>query len=366
MDPLYLLTSDGLKRRRGLLVACESLAKLAPSTMRHIQAILAAMALTFAGSSCATDRQVIAQASDTHRQLAPTVLEDPELATYLQTMGRRIVDAARDLDAQGFGPKSHRKEDDAWMFSDQMEFHFVNSETLNAFTTGGTHMYIYTELLRTCRTEDELAAVMAHEYGHVYARHVHQGMNRQYVALGGAAAAGAGGYLLGGEKHGTEYATAAVGLGLAAGQFLNMGFTRDDESEADELGFAFYTHAGWDPNRFGDFFQQLIDKGLETKSEMMSDHPSLGSRVSAAKQRAAALPPDAKNQRKAPVADSARFQALQQRAATLAKTMPTDPKLQAAKVLLAAVPSCLLPQDQPEQKAAQQKLRDAIQASNGP
>lgn len=334
--------------------------------MRPIQPFFVALALAAVGTSCATDRQVIAQAADTHRQLEPAVIDDPQMAGYLQSMGKRIVAAGKKADARGVGPESHRKEDDAWMFSKQMQFHFVNSDTLNAFTTGGTHMYVYTELLRTCQSEDELAAVMAHEYGHVYARHVHQGMNRQYLALGGAAAAGVGGYLLGGKEHGTEYGAAAAGLGLAAGQFLNMGFTRDDEAEADELGFQFYTRAGWDPDRFGDFFQRMIDMGFETKNASMSDHPSLASRVEAAKKRAAALPPQAKNWRTAPVADAGEFRALQQRAVALAKTMPSDKSLQAAKVLLAAVPSCMLPEDQPEQKAAQNRLREALAVGSKP
>src|SRR5690349_5772910 len=206
--------------------------------MRNIQSLLGILTFTVVLGACATDRQVIAQASDTHKQLEPAVIEDRALAGYIQTMGRRIVDAARALDAQGFGPDSHKKEDDAWMFSDQMAFHFVNSETLNAFTTGGTHMYIYTKLLTTCKTEDELAAVMAHEYGHVYARHVHKGMNRQYLALGGAAAAGIGGYLLGGEEKGQQYGTVAAGLGLAAGQ-VDRKSTRLNSSHV-EISYAVF------------------------------------------------------------------------------------------------------------------------------
>ncbi|HUR29672.1 MAG TPA: M48 family metalloprotease, partial [Planctomycetota bacterium] len=298
--------------------------------MRKIHSLLAVFALAISSVACATDRQVIAQASNMHQELEPAVIEEPQLANYLQTMGRRVVAAARELDSQGFGPKSHKKEDDAWMFSDQMSFHFVNSDTMNAFTTGGTHMYIYTKLLSTCTSEDELAAVVAHEYGHVYARHVHKGMNRQYLALGGAAAVGVGAYLLGGEK-GEQYAPQAAALGLAAGQFLNMGYTRDDESEADKLGFAFYTRAGWDPDHFGDFFQRMVDMGLDTQPEMLSDHPSLASRVEDAKKRAANLPASDRNRRKPPVADEAKFHALQQRAVALAKTMPSDKSLEAAK-----------------------------------
>src|SRR5262245_55640030 len=146
---------------------------------------------------CASDKSVISQANQVHDGLKPAVMDDPELTQYLQSVGDRIIASARKLDAKNYGPDSHRSEDSKWMYSQDMKFHFVNSKTLNAFTTGGEHMYIYNELFQQCRSEDELAAVMAHEYGHVYGRHVQKGMNRQYVQLGAAAAAGAAGYAAG-------------------------------------------------------------------------------------------------------------------------------------------------------------------------
>jgi predicted Zn-dependent protease len=327
---------------------------------RHLSLVLLLPLL----GACASDKTVIAQASDEHNQLAPAVMNDPELKQYLQQIGERIIAAAKELDAQHYGPKSHFKEDSNWMFSNAMEFHFVNSDTLNAFTTGGEHMYVYLKLLETCRTEDELAAVMAHEYGHVYARHVQKGMDRQYYMIGGALVAGAGGYALGGKEHGVEYATAGAGLAYAGGQFLGLGYTREDEAQADELGFVFYTHAGWDPKHFGDFFQQLIDMGLDTSSDTTSDHPTLKSRVEAANKRVSQLPPEAASWRKPPIADAAKFAQIKARAAQVAKTMPSDKSLETAKTLLSAVSSCVTPVDQPDQKAARAKIKKAIDEEN--
>jgi predicted Zn-dependent protease len=314
--------------------------------------------------ACATDRQVISQAADEHNQLAPAVMNDTELKHYLQEIGDRIVASAKELDSQHFGPKTHFSENSDWMFSNEMEFHIVNSDTLNAFTTGGTHMYVYLKLLETCRTEDELAAVMAHEYGHVYARHVQKGMDRQYYTIGGALLVGAGGYALGGKQHGLEYATVGAGLAYAGGQFLGLGYTRDDEAQADELGFAFYTHAGWDPKHFGDFFQQLIDMGLDSKSDTTSDHPTLKSRVEAANKRVAALPPEAASWKKPPIADPSKFAEIKARAAQVAKTMPSDKSLEVAKTLLSAVSSCVTPEDQPDQKAARVRIKQAMDEEN--
>ena len=99
---------------------------------------------------CATDQSVISNANQMNTQLKPAIIEDPELAGYLQKVGDRIIGSARDLDKQGFGPASHKKESATWMFDKGgMQFHFVNSQTINAFTTGGNHMYIYTALFQT-------------------------------------------------------------------------------------------------------------------------------------------------------------------------------------------------------------------------
>jgi hypothetical protein len=143
--------------------------------------------------------------------------------------------------------------------------------------------------------------------------------------------------------------------------FLNMGFTRDDEDEADALGFEFYARAGRDPARFGAFFQRLADAGYDTTPEMLSDHPSLRSRVEAARVRAARLPPEASSWRRPPVADAARFEALKRRAAAVASSMSRDQSLDAARTLLSAVGNCLVPVDQPEQLRARARIQAALE-----
>src|SRR6478752_3868427 len=125
------------------------------------------------------DQSVIASAEQFNTALQPAEIQQPDLNSYLQTIGGRIVAAAKESDARGYGPKSHKGKDD-WMYQN-IEFRLVNSKTLNAFTTGGHFVYIYNELFQLCQNEDELAAVMAHEFGHIYARHVQKGSNRQTV-----------------------------------------------------------------------------------------------------------------------------------------------------------------------------------------
>lgn len=320
----------------------------------------------FAGG-CANDQRVMAQAGQVHTGLQPAVITDPELDRYIDTLGERIIVAAKEVDRDSKGRKRGGSgEDDSWMFSDRMKFHFVNSKTLNAFTTGGEKMYIYTGLLQQCRTEDELTAVMAHEYGHVYAHHVQGGMNRQLALMLGAGALGAVGYAAGGKESGAQYAQYGAGAGMAMGQLVNSGFSREAEAEADEVGFRFYTRAGWDPQRFGDFFKTMAKQVGKQGVNPASSHPTLASRVEAAERRARQLGPDARAYRREPVADAGQFRALQERALRVGQSMPDDQSLQKSKQLLQALPrSCLLP-DQPvppDARRAQEALVEDAEKS---
>jgi predicted Zn-dependent protease len=339
--------------------------------MRRLQRIapvlLPALALLSLGGGCSvSDKTVIPQARQFHTSIEPAVVEptnDRVLADYIQEVGDRIIAAAADYNRRRGGTKENRKEDSRWMFEPgTMRFHFVNSKTLNAFTTGGEHMYIYTELFRACKNEDELAAVMSHEFAHVYARHVHAGMQRQQWLAGGSVAAMVAGYAAGGE----QTAAYAGGLTGAALNFAGMRYTRGDETEADKLGFIFYCRAGWDPERFAGFFQTMIARGLDTTPEMASDHPSLKNRVTATRDRVSRLPPEARDWRRPPVATEAEFRRLQQRADAVAAKMPSDKSLAQTQELLAAVSrSCLTPRDNvnlPDQRAAQRELVSELEA----
>jgi predicted Zn-dependent protease len=326
-----------------------------------------ALTLTFVLAGCAvSDRQVIEQADQAHSGLQPAVVRDPELADYIQRLGDRIVEAAREADRNRVGPDAHFKDEDRhWMFSDRMQFHFVNSETMNAFTTGGEHMYIYTALFRACEDENDLAAVMAHEYAHVYGRHVQKGTQRQYGVIGAALAAGAAGAFIGGKENAAQYGTLGAGAAAALGQVAGATFTRRDEAEADKYGFLFYTHAGWDPMDFGHFFQIMIDRGMDKGVAFLSDHPTLASRVDAAREHARELGPDVDRYRRPPVASTGRFRALQDQAARIARTMPNDTTLAQTRELLQALPrSCLTPAVQEDQVRAAKRLQQDLEAQD--
>ncbi len=330
------------------------------NTLKTLIVLLFASAFAGLLGGCASDRAVVQQANEFDTTLEKAVIHDPQIESYFQRLGQRIIDGAKASE-----PDAVNKEENAWMFKN-MQFHLVNSKTLNAFTTGGEHMYIYNQLFQDARSEDELAAVMSHEYAHVNRRHVQQGMNRQYALMGVAAAAGAAGYGLGGKEKGSEYAGMGAGVAGLAGQFIGMGYTRKDEAQADEYGFHFYSRAGWDPNKFGDFFQSMIEKGYDKGPDYLSDHPSLKSRLDLARQRAQQLPPSASQWRRPPVASADQFRALQQRARDLGAHLPDDKSIQQVQKLLTALPrSCLTPAIRPDQKQAEDELLHDLDKAKG-
>ena len=332
--------------------------------VRHVLPLLA---LVVSAGGCSflrpSDQNVIGQANQVHGSLEPAVIRDAEVQRYMDRIGDRIVQGAIELNREGKEAKAQRGQDNDWMYDGGVKFHLVNSETLNAFTTGGTHIYIYNQLFQDAETEDELAAVMAHEFAHVYARHVHSGMERQYGVMGLTALGAVAGYAVGGSESGGQYAGLGAGALGAVGQTLSQGFSRDDENEADKLGFRFYVRGGWDPEKFADFFKQMIEKGMDKGGG--GSHPALRDRVAATEERIAALSRDADERRRPPIADRREFEEIKAIARRAARDVPSDKTLAAAKLMLQAFPSCVTPEDQPDQRAAQQELLRVAEEAEG-
>ena len=323
-------------------------------------ATLALLPLTVVLSGCmASDKQIVQQASQFDSGIHPAVINQPQVNDYLQQIGGRIIAAARELDAEHIGPKQHFQDKDrAWMFQD-IKFQLVNSKTVNAFTTGGHYVYIYDALFQMCKSEDELAAVMAHEYGHIYCRHVQKGTGRQQVlaALTTAAAAGAQ-YAAGKSQGSAAYAQYAAAAAQTGGTLLEDGFSREDEAQADEYGFKFYCRAGWPPEHFGDFFKDMIAAGYDKTPAILSNHPTLASRAELADKRAK----QAQCPRQPEIAAPQQFAQYKQMALQGSQGMPDDQKVLAAKNVLQALPrSCWLPYQPDDQKQARDQILKTTQ-----
>jgi len=162
-------------------------------------------------------------------------------------------------------------------------FQVVDDPTVNAFALPGGYIFVTRGFLTHITNEAELATVLGHESGHVAARHSVQQISRAQVAQLGL---GIGSMLSSGIR---EYSgVAGAGLGL-----LFLKFSRDDESQADELGFRYALADGYDVRQMVSVFQMLDQQttmsGGGRLPEWQATHPDPGNRIQATEQRLAAL-----------------------------------------------------------------------------
>ncbi|MEE8172709.1 MAG: M48 family metalloprotease, partial [Alphaproteobacteria bacterium] len=158
-------------------------------------------------------------------------------------------------------------------------FTLLDSPVINAFAVPGGYVYVSRGLMALANDEAELAGVVAHEIGHVTARHSAQRMSRGVLASLGVAVLGAavGEPLLGDAAR------------LAAGAYI-QGYSREQEFEADQLGVRYLTRAGFDPMAMASFLATLgAEHGLALKiagtegrdpaAGLFSSHPRTAARV---------------------------------------------------------------------------------------
>ena len=173
----------------------------------------------------------------------------------------------------------------------------LNSSVNNAFATTGGYVYTTRQLVTLMNNEAELAGVLGHEVGHVAARHAQRRQQaQQQNTLLGAAGAILSGILLGDSQLGSTLGRAA----LQGSQLLTLGFSRDQEREADELGVSYLSRAGYDPMAMSTVLESLarqssLDAQLQGRDsanlpEWASTHPDPASRVRTTAQLAAGKP----------------------------------------------------------------------------
>jgi predicted Zn-dependent protease len=158
------------------------------------------------------------------------------------------------------------------------EFYVVKDSTLNAFAGPGGYVFVYTGLIDTMDTVDELAAVMSHEIGHVSARHLAQRMEQGKTMTLAVLAGMLAGALMGG-KVGGALATGS----MAAAVQKQLAYSRDDERQADSLGFKYMTESHFNPSGMATVLKKLeraAPGGTDAVPPYLLTHPAGPERVS--------------------------------------------------------------------------------------
>jgi predicted Zn-dependent protease len=203
-------------------------------------------------------------------------LDDAEVNDYLNELGNRLVTSTRDV-RQDF------------------VFFAVPDSQINAFALPGGFVGVNTGLILLAQNESQLASVLAHEISHVTQHHVTRMLANQQNVLMTTIAGLALAILaakVGGSSSGQATSAAIAGTqALTIQQQIN--FTRENEYEADRVGFSRLVAAGFDPNAMAAFFDRLqrASRFVEGNApSYLRSHPITYERVAEAKARAQDLP----------------------------------------------------------------------------
>lgn len=149
-------------------------------------------------------------------------------------------------------------------------------ETLNAFALPGKKIGVHTGLIKLVDNQDQLAAVIGHEIGHVLAKHSNERMSQEKAVGTGlsvvSAVVGTPTSVLG------QVGMAALGVGAEYGVLLP--YSRTHESEADLIGLDMMAKAGFDPRQSVRLWQKMsqASQGQEP-TEFLSTHPANATRI---------------------------------------------------------------------------------------
>ena len=237
-----------------------------PNSFRGFAALLWLIALAVV-SSCATNpvtgHKELSLVSGSQelaigREGYPAVVgeyglyDDPAMAAYVDSVG------------QALGKVSHLPTL-AWHFT------VIDDPVVNAFAMPGGYIYVTRGILAHLNSEAQLAGVLGHEIGHVTARHTAQQITKQQLAGIGLAL-------------GTVLSETFARYGQEAQQALGLlmlKYSRDDETQADQLGVTYSTAAGWDAREMPATYRMLgrmADLGGQRLPSFLSTHPDPGDR----------------------------------------------------------------------------------------
>lgn len=177
------------------------------------------------------------------------VSSDPQRTEVVQRVGQRIARVSEDPDLD-------------W------QFNVINDPTPNAFALPGGYVGVHVGLFKVVENEGQLAAVVAHEIGHVDARHPSERLSRQALVESGLSIA-----LSGQSASVIQLASAAATLGVI------LPFSRQQEAEADAIGLQYMAAAGYDPRAAIEVWENMEAFGGPGGPEFLSTHPAPGNRI---------------------------------------------------------------------------------------
>jgi metalloendopeptidase OMA1, mitochondrial len=154
----------------------------------------------------------------------------------------------------------------------------VANPQANAFCLPGGKMVVYTGIIPVAQTEAGLATVLGHEMAHATSRH---GSERLLQSrLSNTLLTGANAAIALGDMDNRQKMEVMGALGAGAQYGVILPFSRNHESEADEVGLYYMARAGYDPHEAIKFWERMEQNSSSPQPpEFVSTHPSHGTRI---------------------------------------------------------------------------------------
>jgi predicted Zn-dependent protease len=164
-------------------------------------------------------------------------------------------------------------------------FQILDTDEVNAFAAPSGFIFVSRGLLRLCQSEDDLAAVLAHEIGHVQLSHALKAIKQSRTT---SALTGAAGSMV--QFQGDAYTVQMANVfrdsvGKAADQLIKGQYSQSQELEADKAAITILKRDGYDPNGLVRVLaaQDAGSRTAKTKTGFYKSHPDTPKRIKAVK-----------------------------------------------------------------------------------
>ena len=241
-------------RLSNLALASFLLCGVAGTSVPSLAQSLPSQTLELGGKKLVITRESLAEELDlgkaTVAQIlgANRLLKDKKTQHYVNLVGRYIANQTK-------------RKDLKWSFG------VIESSAVNAFAAPGGYILITSALLNELQTEDELAAVLAHEVAHVIRKHHYRVMRKQKMLEFGAQAVR------------VEGADELNKLSNMTAQMLARGLDKKSEFEADRDGMVYAARAGYDASALYAVLNRLGSRHADKSNELLNaTHPSFSDR----------------------------------------------------------------------------------------
>ncbi|MFH1777207.1 MAG: M48 family metallopeptidase [Candidatus Omnitrophota bacterium] len=207
--------------------------------------------------SISTDREVnIGRSASQQVEKRFKVLEDIEVQNRVSEIGRRIVAVCDRQDISYY-------------------FKVLDEDEKNAFALPGGYVYIFSGLMKDIENDSELATVLAHEVGHIAAKHA---VKRMQAALGYELL-----IIIASQTAENSTSFARINQGINE---LFLAYSREDELQADRLAARYIKKAGFSPAAVVTFLEKLKKTKWNEplRQQYLRTHPYIDDRIRVVKE----------------------------------------------------------------------------------